>query len=226
MNRPGPIGLEAGGVPARLLPGVRSGLPLTLFLHGLGECGGDPEIVQRKSLPSIALQQPGLWSGPILLPQKREPGAQWESLAEAVMKLVEQAQDASGAERAVITGNSQGGHGALVIAARHPDRFQRVLAVCPYADPPPQSYNAEDWAFNPRSALVAEVASGLRSTPTKITHGLEDEIVPPDHARGLLAAISGAGGDCGLELLPGVGHDAWSETYSRGDYAGWLLGMA
>lgn len=224
MNRPAPIALEAGGVRARLLPGTGSDKPLVLFLHGLGECGTDPDLVESKSLPQIASERPELWPGPILLPQKREPDAQWESLGGPLIELVAKAAEATGARRSVITGNSQGGHGALVIGARHPDRFDRVLGVCPYADPPKHGYGSDNWPFDPRSETVAEIASGLRSTPVRITHGLDDEVVPPDHARGLLAAIGGAGGDCLLELLPRTGHNAWSETYCRANIADWLLG--
>ncbi|TVS07522.1 MAG: hypothetical protein EA423_03915 [Phycisphaerales bacterium] len=219
--------LRAGRLRATLLaPGpIGHSLPLVLFLHGIGECGTDASMVQSRSLPSIARADPSLWPAPMLIPQKPDPQRQWEDHAEEIIQLLDRSLEHGVAGACVITGNSQGGHGALVIAARHPDRFERVLSVCPYADPPENGYGASDWPFDARSALVAEIASGLRSTPVRITHGLDDEIVPPDHARGLLVAISAGGGDCRLELMPETDHDAWSETYSRADYAAWLLGI-
>lgn len=60
-------------------------------------------------------------------------------------------------ERQAITGHSMGGHGALTLAMRHPDRYRSVSAFSPIANP-----TQSDWGRKQFAAYLGEGADASR----------------------------------------------------------------
>ena len=65
-------------------------------------------------------------------------------------------------------------------------------------------------------------APRLKELPIRAFHGDNDPSVPPDYSLLMVQAVNAAGGHASLTLLPGVGHDCWTETYARTDLLPWL----
>jgi S-formylglutathione hydrolase len=89
------------------------------------------------------------------------------------------------AQRAGIFGHSMGGHGALTIALRNPEKFRSVSAfapisaptLCPWGQKALTAYLGEDrgsWRQHDSAALLAETKL---STPILVDQGLGDEFL-------------------------------------------------
>ncbi|MEN0020848.1 MAG: prolyl oligopeptidase family serine peptidase [Planctomycetota bacterium] len=198
--------------------------PAILFLHGRGECGTNGSLMLAQGLPLSVLRNPEPWPAVMVVPQKPDFDLQWSEYAEPVMKMLDLAIDAHNVDgsRVTLTGLSQGGHGAMIIGARHADRFAKVAPVCGYA----AWLSNEDgrtWNNDADSALAQEIIEGLRDTPTWFFHGEEDTVVPPEQSVIVHEALKAAGAETRLTLYPDVGHGAWGPAYSDPELAAWLV---
>ena len=92
------------------------------------------------------------------------------------------------AQRVGIFGHSMGGHGALVLAQRHPGRFRSVSAFapiaaptrCPWGEKAFSRYLGEDrasWAQYDASALMARQAKAPFSRGILVDQGLADKFL-------------------------------------------------
>lgn len=116
-------------VPHDYNDGASGAFPLVVFLNGAGECGEDGTKQCSVGLGPAALGSPGRWRCLVLFPQKPSVRVKWVAFEPLVLGTIE----ATTAEytkidrrRVSLTGLSQGGNGALEIAARHPGVFSCV----------------------------------------------------------------------------------------------------
>ncbi len=188
--------------------------PLVVFLHGSGECGTDGLKQTRVGLGPAVAAQPGRWPCLVLMPQKPSSARQWEEHEDLVLAAIADARATwrVDPERIALTGLSQGGHGAWVLGARHPELFSCLAPVCGYGD----------------AAAIAPLAQAL---PVWAFHGLRDDVVDPAGTLAIVEEIRrlrrAAGGDAAavrLTLYPEAGHDSWDAAYAEPELPGWLLG--
>lgn len=119
------------------------------------------------------------------------------------------------AGRLGVFGHSMGGHGALVVGLRNPDRFRSVSAFapiaapmrCPWGEKAFSNYLGSDrsaWAAYDASELVS---SGARTGPILVDQGLDDQFLAnqlhPDHFE---AACRAAGQPLTLRRHDGYDH--------------------
>ncbi|WP_374442353.1 S-formylglutathione hydrolase [Stella sp.] len=118
------------------------------------------------------------------------------------------------AGRIGVFGHSMGGHGALVIGLRNPDRFRSVSAFapiaapmrCPWGEKAFSNYLGTDrarWAAYDATELVR---SGARTGPILIDQGLDDQFLANQLHPDLFEAACRAGGQP-LELRRHPGYD-------------------
>lgn len=118
-------------------------------------------------------------------------------------------------ERAGIFGHSMGGHGALTIALKHPDRFRSVSAFAPIASPMrcPWGEKAlggylgaerEAWRAYDATALLAD--RGWGGPPILVDQGTQDAFVDTQLKPELLREACGAAG-VPLDLRYREGYD-------------------
>ena len=119
-------------------------------------------------------------------------------------------------ERLGICGHSMGGHGALTLALRHPDRFASVSAFapicapsrCPWGEKAFSAYLGDDrdlWQAHDASALM-QAAGTPRFDTILIDQGLDDQFLAEQlHPDAFQQACQGAGQ--GLELRMHAGYD-------------------
>ncbi|MBR2903342.1 MAG: prolyl oligopeptidase family serine peptidase, partial [Clostridia bacterium] len=59
--------------------------------------------------------------------------------------------------------------------------------------------------------------------PIYAVHGDLDDIVPVQESINMVEAVNRCGGDAKLQILEGVGHDAWNYAYASDELLDWLL---
>jgi predicted peptidase len=197
--------------------------PLVIFLHGIGERGTDnqrqlrngvEEFVKdsaRKKHPCFLVvpQCPPdkLWSEVTPADTRRnlplaqnptEPTALVLELIDAVSKEYRVDTD-----RIYLTGVSQGGYGTWDLIARKPALFAAAMPVCGGGDP--------------------AQAEKLAKLPIWAFHGDEDQLVPVERSRDMIAAIKEAGGEPKYTEYKETGHDSWTPTYENTEVLEWLF---
>lgn len=129
-----------------------------------------------------------------------------------------------------ITGHSMGGHGALTIGLRNPDRFKSVSAFapivaplnCPWGEKALSGYlgdNREAWRSYDACAMIAD---GLRVPELLVDQGEADQFLAEQLKPELLkAACDEAGIDLTLRMQPGYGHSYYFISTFLPEHVGW-----
>ena len=138
-----------------------------------------------------------------------------------------------------ISGHSMGGHGALTIALRNPDRYRSVSAFAPIVAPSQvpwgqkalRTYLGDDpaaWAQHDAVALVeaqGRERMGLSepsNLPILIDQGTDDPFLQEQLRPELLkAACAAAGQPLELRLQPGYDHSYYFIATFIGEHIGW-----
>ncbi len=212
-----------------LIPaGVEPGGAAILFLHGYGESGDDGGRQLGVGLPAAIMKNPDRWPFVVILPQKAVPNSEWEDHEQAVLAMLDltAAEGLYDPRRLAITGLSQGGHGTLMFASRHPERFRAAAPVCGYTDRrfDDKRQRLSDPGASAEDPEVVELAGKLRDMPLWLFHGEADSVVPVSESRSLAGAIEAAGGVVVTYTeYPGVDHNSWDSAYGDSALARWLL---
>jgi len=121
-------------------------------------------------------------------------------------------------ERVGIFGHSMGGHGALVLAQRHPQRFRSVSAFapiaaptqCPWGEKAFTGYLGTDrdrWAEHDASALMAAQKAAPFPAGILVDQGLADQFLTSQlHPEAFEAACAAAGQPLTLRRHAGYDH--------------------
>jgi len=175
--------------------------PLMLFLHGVGERGHDLNLVKKHGPPKLIDQGKEF---PFIVVSPQCPDDQWwdmEMLKVLTDKII--ADYAVDPDRVYLTGLSMGGYGTWALAATYPDRFAAIAPVCGGGEP--------------------KTVRAFTHIPAWVFHGDADNIVGVEESRRMVEALKAEGGDVKFTVYPGVGHDAWTETYNNPELYEWLL---
>ncbi len=129
-----------------------------------------------------------------------------------------------------ITGHSMGGHGALTIALRNPDRFRSVSAFapivaplhCPWGEKALTGYlgpDRADWRAYDACALIAD---GARVADILVDQGEADGFLDEQLKPALLAeACAAAGIELTLRMQPGYDHSYNFISTFMPDHVAW-----
>jgi len=129
-----------------------------------------------------------------------------------------------------ITGHSMGGHGALTIGLRHPDRFKSVSAFAPIVAPSQVSwgqkalgqYLGPDRAAWRAHDAVALIEDGARLPELLVDQGDKDVFLEKELRPELLRqACADAGIPLTLNLQPGYDHSYYFVTTFMADHLAW-----
>jgi len=185
--------------------------PAILFLNGSGECGTDGLRQTSQGIGPALLAHPERWPFVVVLPQKPREDEEWEEREDLVFAALEAARRDWNLdpERIALTGISQGGHGAWVIGARHPERWSCLVPVCGYG----------------RARTVASRAWRL---PVWAFHGLKDDVVDPRDTQNIVAELARRKQEAGLPeprltLYPDLDHGCWATVFGEPALPEWIL---
>ena len=132
--------------------------------------------------------------------------------------------------RQSITGHSMGGHGALTIGLRDPDRFRSISAFAPIASPLACAWGEKaltgylgndraDWRPYDACALIAD---GARVAELLVDQGGADNFLEGQLKPELLeAACADAGIDLTLRMQPGYDHSYYFISTFLGEHVAW-----
>jgi S-formylglutathione hydrolase len=129
-----------------------------------------------------------------------------------------------------ITGHSMGGHGALTVALRNPDRFRSVSAFSPIVAPSQvpwgqkalTGYLGEDEQAWRKHDAVALIDDGARVPEVLVDVGTDDAFLTEQLRPELLErACTGAGIPLTLRLQPGYDHSYYFVSTFMGDHLRW-----
>lgn len=195
--------------PGTAAHGPRAAL---LFLHGAGESGTDVLAPTRVGLGPRLQASPGEWPFVVIFPLKPRGDQEWEEHEPLVFAALEDAIRRDGLDpgRIALTGISQGGHGAWVFGARHPERWACVAPVCGYA-------------------RARTTAGRIAALPVWTFHGLKDDLVLPNDTQAIVADIRVVRKQRGLDpdgvrltLYPDANHNAWDQAYAEPGLPQWF----
>ena len=198
-----------------LPPGYAAGSgswPTIVFLHGSGECGRDGQAPLRIGLAPALQAHPERWPFVVVFPQKPTADEEWWEHEALVFATLDDAAKHFGADprRAALAGMSQGGHGAWMIGARHPDRFRCLVPVCGYG-------------------RAQTIATRVRNVPVWCFQGLKDDVVLPHETEEIVRwmrelKVSGGLDTTNLRatFYPDANHNSWDAAFAEEDLPKWI----
>lgn len=125
------------------------------------------------------------------------------------------------AERIGLFGHSMGGHGALTLGLKHPERFRSLSAFapisspmqCPWGQKAFAGYLGSDrdaWREHDATELVRDLTGASRRPPLLIDQGLDDEFLQEQLKPEIFeSACRAAGYPLTLRRHEGYGHGYW-----------------
>lgn len=178
--------------------------PLIVFISGDGEKGTDLEKVKIHG-PLKYLKTHEL-DAYVLAPQCKE-NENWniESINELILKI--QKENKIDANRIYVTGLSSGGWAAWNLALSYPDKFAAIVPISGFVD-----------------LIELESACKIANIPTRIFHGLLDDVVKADYAISIYKELKKCNApDVQLTIFDDAGHDSWTRVYDNPEIYDWMF---
>jgi predicted peptidase len=188
-------------IPRDYNPAVK--YPTIVFLHGVGEQGGDGVNCRTVGLGPEIARRNGAFEFIAVFPQT---GGDWctdqsDKIMMDALTDVEKSYSVD-QDRISLTGMSSGGKGTWALGARHPDVFSCLVPMGGFKDTDdvPKLVHYPIWAL----------------------HNSGDFIVSSGDTREMVEKIQQAGGNPKVEIFDQGGHDCWDEAYSKGELFQWM----
>lgn len=178
-------------------------MPLIIFLHGDGEKGTDIEKVKIHG-PFKYLKTHTI-DAYVLAPQCPEHDL-WN--AEMLYQLIGKIQKENNidANRIYLTGLSSGGWATWNLALAHPDLFAAIVPISSFVD-----------------LIQMDDICKIKAIPTRIYHGLLDDVVPLDYAAVIYKNLKTCNPKITLTIFDDAGHDSWTRVYDNDEIYNWML---
>lgn len=216
-------------LPEKMEQGSEAKFPLIVYLHGGNSRGDDGSKPIAEYLPKRLAEPEMRSAFPcfVLVPQCKEGvypdgrpynWAKWEHQKGAPTHWLKSEDEASDQLRAAMAalkdvmdrhpidpsrvyliGVSMGGSGAWSWAARQPDRFAALLAVCGLSE--------------------TSRAESLSKTPIWVFQGGKDEVIPVQRTREMVQALDAVRGNVKYTEYSGEGHRIDHQVFSGNDDA-------
>lgn len=178
--------------------------PLIVFISGDGEKGTDLEKVKINGpLKYLKTHQLDAY---VLAPQCKED-ENWdiESIYQLILKI--QKENKIDSERIYVTGLSSGGWASWNLAFAHADLFAANVPVAGFVD-----------------LIQLEKACEIANIPTRIYHGLLDDVVNVNYAITIYKELKKCNTkDVQLTIFDDAGHDSWTRVYDNPEIYDWMF---
>lgn len=180
----------------------KESLPLIIFLHGAGERGEDPWVINRNGIAFLFDKESPV-RAVTLSPQCAE-GKIWITQVYDLKELIDDIVEEYNIDkkRITITGLSLGGFGTWMMGYTFPDFFAAMAPVC--------------------GGGISFGSEVLKDVPIRAFHGSADDVVPLVYSTLMVDHIRDHGGRAELVIYHGFGHDSWTNAYEDSDLVYWL----
>ncbi|WPO77569.1 prolyl oligopeptidase family serine peptidase [Flavobacterium sp. KACC 22761] len=178
--------------------------PLIVFISGDGEKGTD--IVKVKIHGPLNYLKTHQLDAYVLAPQCKED-ENWsiESIYELILKI--QKENKIDSDRIYVTGLSSGGWATWNLALSYPDMFAAVVPIAGFVD-----------------LIPLEGACKIAHIPTRIFHGLLDDVVNVEYAMTIYKELKKCNAkDVQLTIFDDAGHNSWTRVYDNAAIYDWML---
>jgi predicted peptidase len=199
--------------------------PVIVFLHGSSEQGLDGVAPVHSGLGLVVLRKKGAFPFVVVFPQcPPERGWGMPDVDARVFVPLERAlrEHAGDPRRVYLTGLSLGGYGTWLLGARFPERWAALVPICGGVIPN-DGRRDPHMPFGDQADPPAAVARALGRIPIWAFHGSDDQRVPVERSREVVAAVRRAGGDVRYTEYPDVRHNSWDRAYAEPGLFPWLL---
>lgn len=200
--------------------------PLVVFLHGYNP---DLEILDDPYIPDALIRLADDCNACVVAPFGR-CNTDYQGIGEQdVFRVINemQARYHTDPQRVVLAGHSMGGLGVWCIGARHPDRFNGLLAISGRGDfytwhrlapagLPPWQRRLVDVQF------AAAWAPNLTNLSVLAAHGLLDDLIPFREGRAIFSLIRPHNPHAIFLAFPQEGHGIIESTLCHDKTAAWL----
>ena len=205
-------------LPAQAEAGRR--YPLVIHMHGAGSRGTN-NVDQVKTGGSdflVWMTRRGedcVFLAPQCPAEKRWVDVDWRTQSHRMhdvptvyfrlaMEIIEDALTRYPVDRSrvYVMGISMGGYATWELLQRHPEWFAAALPCCGGGD--------------------VTLAGRMKDVAVWAFHGDADPTVPVVRSRSMVAALKAAGGKAEYREYSGVGHDAWTPTFSDDKVFDWM----
>jgi predicted peptidase len=125
-------------------------------------------------------------------------------------------------KRITLTGLSMGGYGAWIWGPTHTDLFAALMPICGGGN----TFDIEHLLGRKQHSdygSLDERVKKLATLPIWAFHGTDDDVVPVERSREMVALVEKAGGKVKLTEFPNVGHNSWDHAYAEKKAIEWLL---
>jgi predicted peptidase len=208
-------------------------LPIMLYLHGSNRRGTDDQA-QLADLYENIKASPQNWHFIVVFPQCRENAFWAGPMADQAVAALDQTVKEFGADadRLYIAGYSMGGFGVWQTAITYPDKFAALVSVAGGVEAIGTPSDQDQALLSPQARAATSApdvnrayAEALYKIPVWVVHGSNDESLPVDESRKLVAALKAAGDkDVNYVELQGVGHGSVVQAFSDERLFNWLAG--
>jgi predicted peptidase len=178
--------------------------PLIVFISGDGEKGTDIEKVKiHGPLNYLKTHQLDAY---VLAPQcKEDENWDTESIYQLILKI--QKENKIDSDRIYVTGLSSGGWASWNLAFAHPDLFAANVPVAGFVD-----------------LIQLEKTCEIANIPTRIFHGLLDDVVHVDYAIAIYKELKKCNAkDVKLTIFDDANHDSWTRVYDNQAIYDWMF---
>lgn len=200
--------------------------PLLVFLHGMGERGGDNtrQLTHGAQLFADSIEQ---YPAIVIFPQcptmdywanvyRPDQGGRarnyifhtdrgYNQSLGMVAELIDHylARPYVDEERFYLSGLSMGGFGVWELLWRMPEKIAAAAPIC--------------------GGGPVEMAYRMAEVPVWAFHGIDDAVVHPRFSRRMIPALQEHGGQAKVTLYPGVNHNSWDYAFQEPDYLSWMF---
>lgn len=200
--------------------------PLVVFLHGMGERGGDntTQLTHGAKLFADSIEQ---YPAIVIFPQcptmdywanvyRPDQGGRdrdyifytdqdYNNSLGMVAELIDDflAKPFVDIDRFYLSGLSMGGFGVWELLWRMPEKIAAAAPIC--------------------GGGPVELAHKMAEVPIWAFHGVDDAVVHPRFSERMIPALQEEGGQAKVTLYPGVNHNSWENAFREPDFLAWLF---
>lgn len=198
-------------------------LPVILFMHGSGERGSDGLKQTEVGMPAQIRWHRDWFDAIVVMPQCPGDSVFRGVVAQAAFASFEKSvkEYHGDRERLYVTGLSMGGYGVWQQVVDHPGVFAAAVAVSGGLTPSADMDNL--YVSAQGDDPYAYVAQRTKDLPVWIFHGGQDDVVPTEQSRKLVAAMRAAGSSPRYTEYADLGHGAWDRAYADEELWKWLF---